>query len=242
MPSLARTIISRLKEHQESPHQDNLKSFFPQRLLFPIQPVNMQCKALFFGLLASVAVASPIDAAKGLTVYSLRVSSRFSTLDGKYLSIQNGTVGVYGREAQQVKFYTVPSSKPHSSSNVELHTYPIGIVDHTLALIGQTNGGLMTMRDVMNAAAPPPAGTTVDYSSFRMANHPNVADRPAQSLTYAGPVSGGWVVFPSGPKGGQGWDLTWKSNDALTIENYQVVDLQYEVVANNAGYGGASDV
>lgn len=125
------------------------------------------------------------------------------SLDGKYLGSFNNTIGVFN-DAMAVQFYTVNGGKP---GHVELHTYPIGIVDHALALRGA--GEQLDFLNVVNPATiPVPAGEIYDWTSFSLAADPEDAGKPANCLDYAAGEDGRWVAVPSGNEGE--WSVKWQ--------------------------------
>jgi hypothetical protein len=136
-----------------------------------------------------------------------RTSRKIASLDGEYLSLRNSQLGVFPGDTafeSAVKFYTMPSQE--ATGLVELHTYPVGIIDHTLALVG--GQGLLSLKDVANPAATSfPTGTTCDWRSFSM--------QDTETLTYAGSSqsSGRWVAFPSGIGS---WAVKWKDGECTS--------------------------
>ncbi|KAK3694708.1 hypothetical protein B0T22DRAFT_533703 [Podospora appendiculata] len=187
----------------------------------------MKWQALALSVLASTGLASPINPEARDTaaqkVYTLRLSSKEPSLDGQYLGVNGTLVGVF-KAASVVRFYTVPNAK---TGNVELHTYPVGVVDHALALVGSESHGLLDFSDVVNPASTTfPTGTKCDYTSFRLSAGEQVA--ADNTLVYAGASNGRWVVFPTG--NGAEWSVKWKASSALTIQNYQLVDVVYEPI------------
>ncbi len=109
-----------------------------------------------------------------------------------------------------MQIYTIQS--PKNDSLVELHTYPVGIVDHALGLVGAEQTGLLNFQDVTNPAATSvPVGTTLDWTSFKLAQAPATADKPANTVTYARDSQGGkWVAFPAGSNA---WSVKWKDGE-----------------------------
>lgn len=93
-----------------------------------------------------------------------------------------------------------PSKKKGLS---ELHTYPVGIVDHALGLEGKP--GVTTLVDITNPANPKTQdGQPLAWDSFRVADG---------KLTVDG--EGHWDAFP-GPKQGD-WTIKWNDGACLTI-------------------------
>lgn len=103
-----------------------------------------------------------------------------------------------------VQFYTLDGSKP---GETELHTYPIGIVDHALALRGE--GEQLDFIDVVNpAAVTVPSGETYDWTSFNLAAESAGSDKPANCLEYVTESAGRWAAIPSGNDGE--WSVKWQ--------------------------------
>ena len=92
----------------------------------------------------------------------------------------------------------------------ELHTYPVGVVDHALGLVGN-NGGLLQLTDVtMPASTTFPVGTTCDWTSFSLGGSRD-PDTEGDTLQYNG-AKGKWVAFP----GASGtWKVTWLTGETL---------------------------
>ncbi|EON96892.1 hypothetical protein UCRPA7_7698 [Phaeoacremonium minimum UCRPA7] len=178
-------------------------------------------KWLSLALFASAAVASPVAPRDDLTVYSLKVSSRTAGLDGSYLACNGSTVGVY-QAKQPVKVYTVPSGTGQKGM-YELHTYPVGVVDHALGLVGN-NGGLLQLTDVtMPASTTFPVGTTCDWTSFSLGGSRD-PDTEGDTLQYNG-AKGKWVAFP----GASGtWKVTWLTGSAIVVQDYIPIDVVLE--------------
>lgn len=120
------------------------------------------------------------------------VRSSEKAIDGRYLSMNASTLGVYERDdASAIRIYQTGSEKKGCS---ELHTYPVGIVDHALGLLG--SNGLMTLMDMVNPSGTKPAdGLVMEWDGFRVAN---------SKLTNDG--QGTWVAFPTGTRS---WSVKW---------------------------------
>ena len=74
-----------------------------------------------------------------------------------------GKVGISA--AAPLSFYP----RSGSDGKVELHSYPIGIMDHALGLVGKTRDSLKAFTDLANPAATAfPADTVADWTSFTM--------------------------------------------------------------------------
>jgi hypothetical protein len=112
--------------------------------------------------------------------------SHFNDLINGYYLVSNGTnIGVL-RNSNEVQVYTMPSK---DGKNVQLHTYPVGVVDHALALSGQ--GALLSFTDVINPGKT--SSSSIDWNSFNI-NTSSSSTKPANSLEYRGTMLGKWVA------------------------------------------------
>ncbi|KAJ9157437.1 hypothetical protein NKR23_g44 [Pleurostoma richardsiae] len=189
---------------------------------------------LSLGTLASSIVGSPVSSRDDLTVYQLKLVSATSSLNGQYLSSNASTIGVF-RTSGPVQVYTVPSAK---QDTVELHTYPIGIVDHALGLVGA--GGLLQLTDVANPARANetlPAGTTCDYKSFSLeeargpvTSAPAAAAGKGTRLGYQG-AKGSWIAFPGAKSS---WKVNFYNGQAIVPQDYMHVDIELEEATPDA--------
>ncbi|KAI3330219.1 hypothetical protein F4824DRAFT_344943 [Ustulina deusta] len=168
---------------------------------------------LSLGFIASNVEAAPTD---GLDLFKLKVTSSVSELDGRYLSSNASTLGVYENDdISPIRVYQTSSTKAGCS---QLHTYPVGIVDHALALVG--SDGLMTLTDMMNPSGARPAGGLVtEWDAFRVAD---------SKLTNDG--QGRWVAFPGATNS---WTVKWTDGSAFMTADYMPV----EIVMEPAGEG-----
>ncbi|KAI1827072.1 hypothetical protein F4861DRAFT_536549 [Xylaria intraflava] len=161
------------------------------------------------GFIASNVQAMPVE---GLDIYKLKLSSPSENLDGHYLSIDGAVLGVHEAEFAAVKVYFASSEKPGYS---ELHTYPIGIVDHALGLCG--SDGLLTLKDTVNpAGVKPDEGQVFQWDVFQIANG---------KLTNHG--EGSWLAFPAAEGG---WTLKWSDGTAFVTTDYMPVEIVLESV------------
>jgi hypothetical protein len=168
---------------------------------------------LSLGFIASNAYAAP---AAGLDLFKLKVTSSAKELDGRYLASNASTLGLYDSEdISAVRVYRTSSEKKGCS---QLHTYPIGIVDHALALVG--SDGLMALKDMVNpSGSKPEAGLVMQWDTFRITD---------SKLTNDG--KGTWVAFPSTENG---WAVKWTDGNAFMTTDYMPV----EIVMEAAGEG-----
>ncbi|KAK0667358.1 hypothetical protein QBC41DRAFT_396087 [Cercophora samala] len=186
----------------------------------------MKFQAILIAALSATGLTSPVPEAqakpKFVQAYTLRLSSRTPSLDGKPLTISNTTLGIFPSSSPALpKFY--PIRNPQTNL-LELHSPSSST---TLALVG--THGLLSLSALPNpAAVTVPTGTTLDWQNFDLSE-----DDAAGSLTYAGSSKqGSWVAFPVGSKGqaGEEWAVKWKDVTATTIQNYIPVKVVYEVV------------
>ncbi|ERT03086.1 uncharacterized protein SPSK_09650 [Sporothrix schenckii 1099-18] len=153
------------------------------------------------------------------------------------------------------KFYVTQSGPTGSpaASYYELHTYPIGIVDHALGLNGSATAGLRHLVDVVNPGAAG-AGTggdnAPDWKSFTLDNFDTLAggdDKgddngaegraeidiakrippplPLNGFSYGGSDHGKWLVFP---RGSNTFVVAWYDGTSIITQNYRSVDIIYE--------------
>ncbi|KAK0729022.1 hypothetical protein B0T21DRAFT_335519 [Apiosordaria backusii] len=181
----------------------------------------MKFQAILIAALSATGLASPVPEAQAkpklVPAYTLRLSSRTPSLDGKPLTLSNTTLGIFPNSPSP-QFY--PIRNPQTNL-LELHSTSS---ETTLALVG--THGLLDLSALPNpASVTVPTGTTLDWQNFDLSE-----DDSAGSLTYAGSSKqGGWVAFPVG-KGQQGeWAVKWKDTTATTIQNYVPVKVVYEV-------------
>ncbi|KLU84114.1 hypothetical protein MAPG_03159 [Magnaporthiopsis poae ATCC 64411] len=184
-------------------------------------------------LVASVASAAPVTQSDDpIPVYKLRISARSSPyLDGKYLSVRDNKVGVWNGN-RPVNFYTTPS--PSHNGLVQLHTWPIGIVDSVLGLVG--SGGLTALTEISNPESVTyPVGTSADWKSWALVEGAPATGRrvgaPKNLLDYAGSRTGRWAAFPSA---NSEWIVTWLEGTTYVPESYMIVDVTYEPVTEEA--------
>ncbi|KAI1373193.1 hypothetical protein F4677DRAFT_430522 [Hypoxylon crocopeplum] len=172
------------------------------------------------GLLAAFATAAPV-AERQLDLYQLQISCPANkNVDGRFLSMNNATLGVYdGDDVSALRVYPINSQKEGCN---ELHTYPVGIVDHSIGLVGEP--GLLTLVDMVNPhSVQPGEGTVAMWDTFRITDGKvsNNAD-------------GQWLAFP-GP--GNSWTVKWSDGSAMITADSMVVDVMYKS-AGEGRYNG----
>ncbi|KAI0969645.1 hypothetical protein F4678DRAFT_166740 [Xylaria arbuscula] len=168
---------------------------------------------LSLGFIAGHVEAAPTD---GLDLFKLKVSSSVKALDDRYLSANASTLGLYdGDHISPIRVYQTSSKKAGCS---QLHTYPVGVVDHALALVG--SDGLMALTDMVNPSGAKPAdGQVTEWDTFRISD-----DR----LTNDG--QGRWVAFPGARSS---WSVKWTDGSVFMPADYMPV----EIVMESAGEG-----
>ncbi|KAI0442685.1 hypothetical protein F4803DRAFT_351254 [Xylaria telfairii] len=172
---------------------------------------------LSLGYIATNVQAAP---AAGLELFKLKVASSIKDLDGHYLASNASTLGIYRNDdVSAVRVYQTSSEKQGCS---QLHTYPVGIVDHALGLVG--SNGLMTLTDMVNPSGAKPAnGLITQWDSFRISN---------SKLTNDG--AGSWVVFPTTK---DSWTVKWTDGSAFMTTDYMPVEIVMEA-AGEGRYNG----
>ncbi|KAJ2984812.1 hypothetical protein NUW58_g5865 [Xylaria curta] len=168
---------------------------------------------LSLGFIASNVQAAP---AAGLDLFKLKISSSVKELDGQYLASNASKLGVYrGEDVAPVRVYQTSSEKKGCT---QLHTYPVGIVDHAIALVG--SGGLMTLSEMVNPSGTKPGdGLAMEWDTFRVSN---------SRLTNDG--KGTWIAFPTTKNS---WSVKWTDGSAFMTTDYMPV----EIVMEAAGEG-----
>ncbi|KAI5919641.1 hypothetical protein F4810DRAFT_686404 [Camillea tinctor] len=170
---------------------------------------------LSIGLVATSVAAAPLTSRQesngGLDLFKLKLTSPNADLDGKYLAMNGETLGIFeGDDTSPVRVYQTDSSKEGLK---ELHTYPVGIVDHSLGLKGPP--GLMTFVDMVSpGSADPGDGQIVAYDTFRMTEG---------KVTNNG--DGQWLAFPGQD---QSWQVKWSDGTSVITTDYMVVEIAYE--------------
>ncbi|KAF3064356.1 hypothetical protein GL218_01033 [Daldinia childiae] len=168
------------------------------------------------GLLATFASAAPLME-RQLDLYELQISCPANKkVDGRFLSLKNNTLGVFdGDDVSPVKVYTVDSEKQGCN---ELHTYPVGIVDHSIGLMGPPD--LLTLVDMMNPQTVKPGeGDIAQWDTFQLTDGKVTNNAEGQ-----------WLAFPNGH---DTWKVKWTDGSAVITTDFMVVD----VLLKSAGEG-----
>ncbi|KAL1902851.1 hypothetical protein Sste5346_000762 [Sporothrix stenoceras] len=206
-----------------------------------------------------------------------------ANLNGRYLTINpDGSVGIFSdhpvvtgsippkvpvppsvpsadtaaaKPPPGAKFYVTqagPTGSP-DASHYELHSYPIGIVDHALGLNGTAKDGIRYLVDVTNpsynASAGSDGGNSPDWKSFTLDNYGsnnvdangddgraeidieiNLAKRipppmPLNGFYYGSNGHGKWVLIQ---RGSNTFVAAWYDGTSYVTQNYRLVDITYE--------------
>lgn len=102
-------------------------------------------------------------------------------------------IGVYGGGDNYMTVQVYPASSQKAGCST-LHTYPIGIVDHAIAVTGQ--GAFRDFVDVTMPAGLSSTDSHTNWNSFQMAEE----DRLELDM------GGQWVAFPDPD---DGWNVKW---------------------------------
>ncbi|KAK8115832.1 hypothetical protein PG984_012334 [Apiospora sp. TS-2023a] len=166
---------------------------------------------------AKALVASPImHRASGIEVYKLTVSgSGNQELDGQTLRMKANKIGVYGGGDNYMTVQVYPASSQKAGCST-LHTYPIGIVDHAIAVTGEG-----AFRDFVDVTMPGglSASSNTNWNSFQM------ADEDSLKLD----MGGQWVAFPDSD---DGWNVKWFDGKSTVSQNFQPITIKYTKVDN----------
>jgi hypothetical protein len=147
-----------------------------------------------------------------LTNYK-RHSPEFEELHGKYLNLNNNTVGVYGggRAADALRFYALETKV---KGLYEFHTWPIGFVDHALGLVGTE--GLFTFQDLTNPRKDPETGVSTTsvggeptaWTQFTLGGIDPQTGASTPKVSFGTPDVSFWAVWPAA-QGHGAWDVKW---------------------------------
>ncbi|RYO89236.1 hypothetical protein DL766_004544 [Monosporascus sp. MC13-8B] len=164
---------------------------------------------LSLALVASSTWAAPVAGRQDdLTLYQLQISSpHYPQIDGQWIVSNGSTLGLFVEDQPPVQVFTLESEK---KGLVELHTYPIGIVDHALGLHGPP--GLLTFVDLPNPRmGDPEDGMVKVWDTFRVSGG---------KLVNGG--EGEWYTFPLQTGG---WVVKWYDGSIAIIANYMPVEI-----------------
>lgn len=176
-------------------------------------------------LLATTTLAAPAaPPSDHISLYKLRITSSNKFLNGKLLSVNKDQIGVHPG-CPPVRFYPVHASGK-ATDLYQLHTYPIGIVDAVIGLVGP--GTLSTLTQINNPDSfNSPNGTSADWTSWKMASGDSGVGGKPNYLDYVGSSGGKWVAFPGDQKG-DSWAVTWFDQTGIIPQNYMPIQVTYE--------------
>ncbi|RYP03642.1 hypothetical protein DL764_005021 [Monosporascus ibericus] len=169
---------------------------------------------LALALVVPSAWAAPVvERQDGLTLYQLQISSPgHAEIDGRWIAFDGSTLGLFVEDQPPVQVFTLESKK---KGLVELHTYPIGIVDHALGLQGPP--GLLTFVDLVNPRmGDPEDGTVKVWDTFRVSDGKLINEG-----------QGEWCAFPLQTGG---WVVKWYDGSRAIIANYMPVEIHMREV------------
>jgi hypothetical protein len=135
-------------------------------------------------LLAASVLAAPQGSGSEPTLYSLLVTSTEENINGRFVVSDAGSIVLTDDRRAPLQVYVTDSTLEGAS---ELHTWPIGIVDHVIALSG--GPALQQLVDELSITLSSPS-----LSSF-IVNGALVVDDSA----------GEWRAFPTA----HGWTIHW---------------------------------
>ncbi|RYP78705.1 hypothetical protein DL771_000372 [Monosporascus sp. 5C6A] len=164
---------------------------------------------LSLALVVPSAWAAPVVGRQDdLTLYQLQISSpNHAEINGRWIASNGSTLGLFVEDQPPVQVFALESEK---EGLVELHTYPIGIVDHALGLHGPP--GLLTFVDLPNPKmGDPEDGTVKVWDTFRVSDG---------KLVNAG--KGDWYTFPLQTGG---WVVKWYDGSLAITANYIPVEI-----------------
>lgn len=177
---------------------------------------------LSVALVATSTWAAPLVGRQDdIQLYQLQVSSPgHDTLDGQYLMTNGTTLGFLLSAEPPLQVYTTESSK---DGLMEIHTYPIGIVNHALGLHGPK--GLMNLVDMVNPQGEKDDDVVQVWDTFRMADD-------GELLNDGG---GQWYTFPV-RRGG--YIVKWYDGSLGITDDY----LPVKISMTEVGKGQYNDI
>lgn len=128
-------------------------------------------------------------------------------LDGKYITTNAGDVGV-SSSSDPNSAVQVTTNKNEGSNNISLHTYPVGIVDHALGLIG--DDGYLDFKDLTQPSGNAKSSDhdTYSWDEFILADD----DELVYGKRDATP---GWIASPQGE---EEWTVKYFDNTGLSTK------------------------
>ena len=181
--------------------------------------------------LATVAAATPVpQLGQQLSIYRLKLESSFKTLHGRYLSVNTTSMGPGGtsrvgffQKGQPLEVYTVKSPDFNEKFGLlELHTWPIGIVDHVIGIAGSSSmSSLVGITNPANPNLSTPKPPVVSWNMFHFDGNEKNGTVDYQR------GSANWISRPV-TASGYGVEL-WDGTGNIP-QDYQRVTLKYELV------------
>ncbi|KAI0173030.1 hypothetical protein GGR52DRAFT_541652 [Hypoxylon sp. FL1284] len=166
---------------------------------------------LSLGALVALVSAAPV-VERQLDLYQLQISCPANkNVDGRFLSLKNNTLGVFDEDdVSPVQVYPTESGKEGCN---QLHTYPVGIIDHSIGLMGPP--GLLALVDMPNPnTVDPGEGIVAQWDTFRISEGKLGNDADGQ-----------WLAFPSKDNS---WTVKWSDGTAVTTADFTIVDVMYK--------------
>lgn len=153
--------------------------------------------------------------------YRFKIKAEFDSIDGKWLRAESNVIGVYdnGLEGNAIQ---VLLGDGENSEVVSLPTYPVGIVEHALGLVGKN--GYLEFQDLTQ----PSGHNTDDLDSTETYSWKEFAlgepdDDNLRELTWGvKDAIPGWIALPIGDNQ---WKIKNYDGDAVVIQNYVPVKI-----------------
>ncbi|KAH7002067.1 hypothetical protein EDB80DRAFT_70038 [Ilyonectria destructans] len=191
----------------------------------------LSASALIAGAVAgpiSGPIAAPVagavvkrDNSNSTDWYRFKIKAEFDSIDGKWLRAKSNVIGVYdnGLEGNAIQ---VLLGDGENSEVVSLPTYPVGIVEHALGLVGKN--GYLEFQDLTQ----PSGHNTDDLDSTETYSWKEFAlgepdDDNLRELTWGvKDAIPGWIALPIGDNQ---WKIKNYDGDAVVIQNYVPVKI-----------------
>jgi hypothetical protein len=124
-------------------------------------------------------------------------------------------VGVWGGgfASGALKFYTVETEE---KGKFELHTWPIGFVDHALGLVGEMDKGLLVFQDLTNPRrVTPETGSTssaepsTTWTEFTLGTVDPATGEVSNELSFQASQNTRWTAWPGRVPNKNEWEIKW---------------------------------
>ncbi|KAH7143870.1 hypothetical protein EDB81DRAFT_796684 [Dactylonectria macrodidyma] len=194
--------------------------------------------------LAAVVVAAPTAAPganhitklsieTGTDQYRLKLKSDSVDLDGKYLRVHSKVVGIYGNALEGNGVQVTLNRHINGDKNTtlwSLPTYPTGIVEHALGLVGRN--GYLEFQDLTQ-----PSGRATELSNEEVTyswtdftvGDPN--KEGLRKLNYGANSSvPGWIALPIGRNE---WKIKHYDGGIMVIQNYLHIKVMLEPLGHD---------